>query len=122
MIKVRLALNSGLLGAAIYSIFGSSSSLAASFLIQISNFIFQNINSISKDEDSDGETSGEAIAKKRENLLKLKETIYETLGKAWPDNTATQGNYKLLAPYHNFHIESCHSAEFHFEKSANCPY
>nr|CAH7763652.1 unnamed protein product [Callosobruchus chinensis] len=47
----------------------------------------------SKEEDEDA--TGEEISKNREQKIRLKETAYETLGKAWPENSkATQEKYR----------------------------
>lgn len=43
------------------------------------------------------EETSEEIEEKRKNSLKLKEVAYETLGKAWPENSKkTQEQYRLL--------------------------
>lgn len=52
-----------------------------------------------KDED-DGATS-EEISKKRESSIKLKEAVYETLGKAWPvHSSSTQQKYREMYVEH----------------------
>lgn len=43
------------------------------------------------DDDDDVPSTAEETSKKRENLIQLKETVYETLGKAWPTSAETQG-------------------------------
>ncbi|CAG9835676.1 unnamed protein product [Diabrotica balteata] len=53
----------------------------------------------SKDESDD--ISGEEANKNRENKIKLKETAYDTLGKAWPSNSkSTQEKYRELIAEH----------------------
>ncbi|CAG9821949.1 unnamed protein product [Phaedon cochleariae] len=53
-----------------------------------------------KEEDED--ISGEEISKNRENRVKLKETAYETLGKAWSGTTkVTQEKYRELFVEHS---------------------
>lgn len=42
-------------------------------------------------EESDDERSSEGSSKRQEILIQLSETVYETLGKAWPSNHLTQG-------------------------------
>lgn len=45
--------------------------------------------------------ASEELTAKRENAIKLKETIYETLGKAWPANSSgTQEKYRKLFVNH----------------------
>lgn len=52
-----------------------------------------------KDEDEDA--TSEEIAKKRENVIKLKEAVYETLGKAWPEHSKnTQEKYREMFVEH----------------------
>lgn len=52
-----------------------------------------------KDEDED--STSEEIAKKRESSIKLKEAIYEALGKAWPEhNSSTQEKYREMFVEH----------------------
>ncbi|KAJ8933932.1 hypothetical protein NQ314_013688 [Rhamnusium bicolor] len=58
--------------------------------------IGQNSN---KEEDED--ISSEEVSKNRENNIKLKETAYETLGKAWPGNSKqTQQKYQEMFVEH----------------------
>lgn len=52
-----------------------------------------------KDEDDD--STSEEIAKKRESSIKLKEAIYEALGKAWPEHSSsTQEKYREMFVEH----------------------
>lgn len=52
-----------------------------------------------KDENEDA--TSEEIARKRENVIKLKEAVYETLGKAWPKNSKnTQEKYREMFVKH----------------------
>lgn len=52
-----------------------------------------------KGEDEDA--SSEEIARKRENVIKLKEAVYETLGKAWPEcSKSTQEKYREMFVKH----------------------
>lgn len=51
-------------------------------------------------DDDDEDLTAEETSKKRENMIKLKETVYETLGKAWPANCATQEKYGELFVEH----------------------
>lgn len=48
----------------------------------------------------DEDLSSEETNKKRENLINLRETVYETLGKAWPKNPETQEKYGELFVEH----------------------
>lgn len=48
----------------------------------------------------DEEMSAEETGKKRESLILLRETIYETLGKAWPTDVVTQEKYGELFVEH----------------------
>ncbi|KAG5880535.1 hypothetical protein JTB14_026768 [Gonioctena quinquepunctata] len=53
-------------------------------------------------KEEDEGISGEEISRKRENNIKLKETAYETLGKAWPQNSkATQEKYREMFVEHS---------------------
>ncbi|XP_058794814.1 proteasome adapter and scaffold protein ECM29 isoform X2 [Phymastichus coffea] len=54
-----------------------------------------------KSEDDDDE-SAEENKKKREDKIKLQETIYEGLGKAWPTRKDTQDQYCLQLVMHCF--------------------
>lgn len=69
--------------------------------------IIQNIlggYATNKAED-DQDVSGEELSKNRENNIKLKESAYETLGKAWPSNSKeTQEKYREILIDH---IENC---------------
>lgn len=59
----------------------------------------QNGSTSNKDEDED--ISSEEIVTKRENNIKLKEAVYEILGKAWPENNkATQEKYMEMFVEH----------------------
>lgn len=59
----------------------------------------ENNSGSSKDEDED--MSSEELNKKRENDIKIKEVVYETLGKAWPENSkTTQEKYRELFVEH----------------------
>lgn len=50
-----------------------------------------------KDKEENEDISSEEIAKNRGNVLKLKEVLYETLGKAWPENSKeTQEKYREM--------------------------
>lgn len=49
---------------------------------------------VSDKNNDDEEDSVEENRKKKENNLRLQETIYEVLGKAWPSTKETQG-YKI---------------------------
>lgn len=50
---------------------------------------------------NDEDLTSEEIINNRENAIKLKEVVYETLGKAWPENsTATQEKYRELFVEH----------------------
>lgn len=42
-------------------------------------------------EASDDERNSEGSSKRQEILTQLTETVYDTLGKAWPSNHLTQG-------------------------------
>lgn len=55
-------------------------------------------NKSSKEDDDN--TSSEEIAKKRQHLLQIHETAYETLGKSWPRNRQTQQKYRLMFVEH----------------------
>ncbi|XP_012265500.2 proteasome adapter and scaffold protein ECM29 [Athalia rosae] len=48
---------------------------------------------LSNKPDEDEENSAEENSKKRELNMKLQETVYETLGKAWPSTKETQDKY-----------------------------
>ncbi|RZC32274.1 proteasome-associated protein ECM29 -like [Asbolus verrucosus] len=68
--------------------------------LQIDKFdeVYVIIQSILTDDNSgkeeDEDISSDEIAKKREKIIKLKETAYETLGKTWPENSkVTQEKY-----------------------------
>ncbi|KAB0794456.1 hypothetical protein PPYR_11295 [Photinus pyralis] len=51
--------------------------------------------------DTDEDLSLEEISENRENRIKIKEVIYETLGKAWPENSkVTQEKYRELFVEH----------------------
>lgn len=43
------------------------------------------------DKNNDDEDTAEESRKKKENNIKLQETVYEVLGKAWPSSKTTQG-------------------------------
>lgn len=52
-----------------------------------------------KDEDEDA--TSEELAKKRDGIIKLKEAVYETLGKAWPEQSReTQEKYREIFVEH----------------------
>lgn len=56
------------------------------------------------DKDDDDDMSGDEISKRREANIKLREVIYDTLGKSWPDNSkSTQEKYRDLF------VEHCNS-------------
>lgn len=68
--------------------------------LQVDKFdeVYAIIQSILVDDntvkEADEDISSEEMTKKRENLIKLKETAYETLGKTWPEKSkATQEKY-----------------------------
>lgn len=53
------------------------------------------------DKDDDDDMSGEELTKHRELNIKLRQVIYETLGKAWPENSKeTQEKYRELFVEH----------------------
>lgn len=53
-----------------------------------------------KDEDED--ISSEEVSKQRENIIKINETAYETLGKTWPVNSKiTQEKYREMFVEHS---------------------
>ncbi|KAK4875583.1 hypothetical protein RN001_012005 [Aquatica leii] len=52
-------------------------------------------------KDDDEDMSSEEITTKRENVIKIKEIVYETLGKAWPKNSkSTQEKFRELFVEH----------------------
>lgn len=62
--------------------------------------IIQSILTKIGEKDEDDSTS-EEIARKRENVIKLKEAVYETLGKAWPEKSkSTQEKYREMFVQH----------------------
>lgn len=63
--------------------------------------IVQSVLTKLSDKEEKEDASSEEIAKKRENVIKLKETIYETLGKAWPEHSKnTQEKYREMFVEH----------------------
>lgn len=53
------------------------------------------------DKDDDEDMTGEEMSKRRESNIKLRQIIYETLGKAWPENSMeTQAKYRELFVEH----------------------
>ncbi|XP_012280899.1 proteasome-associated protein ECM29 homolog isoform X2 [Orussus abietinus] len=55
-------------------------------------------------EDDDEEKSLTERTKKKEDILKLQETLYEALGKAWPSNKETQDKYCLQFVTHCYEV------------------
>lgn len=52
-------------------------------------------------KDDDADISSEEASKNREHNIKLKEAAYETLGKAWPENSkTTQEKYREMFVEH----------------------
>ncbi|XP_046742819.1 proteasome adapter and scaffold protein ECM29 [Diprion similis] len=51
------------------------------------------LSKLANKPDDDMDNSAEENSKKRELYMKLQETVYETLGKAWPSNKETQDKY-----------------------------
>ncbi|KAJ8917780.1 hypothetical protein NQ315_010686 [Exocentrus adspersus] len=63
--------------------------------------IMQDILSNEKGVKEDEDVSSEEVSKNRENNIKLTETAYETLGKAWPENSKpTQEKYREMFVEH----------------------
>ncbi|KAK5644780.1 hypothetical protein RI129_006080 [Pyrocoelia pectoralis] len=63
--------------------------------------IAQSILTEDGNRDTDEDLSLEEISENRENLIKIKEVIYETLGKSWPENSKdTQEKYRELFVEH----------------------
>lgn len=55
--------------------------------------LLHSISEVKKEDDED--MTSEDVSKNRESHLKLKETVYETLGKAWPEHSkAIQEKYR----------------------------
>lgn len=57
--------------------------------------IFTYIQVSDKNNDDDDDDNAEESRKKKESNMKLQETAYEALGKAWPSNKDTQGCKKI---------------------------
>ncbi|XP_015601340.2 proteasome adapter and scaffold protein ECM29 [Cephus cinctus] len=55
-------------------------------------------------DDNDEESSPTENSKKREDKIKLQETVYEALGKAWPSNTETQDKYSIQFVTHCYEM------------------
>lgn len=63
--------------------------------------IVQNIIFNQKQKQQDEDEEGENKTRERENLIKLKQTAYELLGKTWPSNSKeTQERYRELFVEH----------------------
>lgn len=63
--------------------------------------IMQNVLSKQSEKEDNGDTSTEEISKGRENNIKLKEVLYDTLGKSWPENSKeTQEKYREMFVEH----------------------
>lgn len=53
------------------------------------------------DKDDDDDMTGDEVTKRRESNIKLRQVIYETLGKSWPENSKqTQAKYRDLFVEH----------------------
>ncbi|XP_056640479.1 proteasome adapter and scaffold protein ECM29 [Diorhabda sublineata] len=61
--------------------------------------IIQTIITVQNNKE-DEDIPSEEISKNREDKIKLKETAYETLGRAWPNNKSTQEKYRELFVEH----------------------
>ncbi|KAK0081163.1 hypothetical protein PV325_012689 [Microctonus aethiopoides] len=67
-------------------------------LYDIAQEILHKLSRKKDDDDDDDNQSSEEAVKKRENQMKLKETVYDALGKAWPSpqsSKETQNKYCL---------------------------
>lgn len=52
---------------------------------------------LSKQGEKDDDASSEEVSKSRENNIKLKEVLYDTLGKSWPEHSkTTQEKYREM--------------------------
>lgn len=63
--------------------------------------IMQRVLSKQTEKTDNSDASSEEISKTRENNIKLKEVLYETLGKSWPEHSkATQEKYREMFVEH----------------------
>ncbi|XP_069674508.1 proteasome adapter and scaffold protein ECM29 isoform X2 [Periplaneta americana] len=61
---------------------------------QVYSIVEDTLAKSSATEESDDERSSEGNSRKQETIVQLTETVYETLGKAWPNNHITQVQYR----------------------------
>lgn len=65
----------------------------------VQDILSKDCSHVDKDEDDD--MTGEEVTKRRELNIKLRQVIYETLGKTWPENSKeTQEKYRELFVEH----------------------
>lgn len=76
------------------------SSLEIDRFDEVHDIVQSILTKLGKKDEEEGATS-EEIARKRENVIKLKEAVYETLGKAWPERgKGTQEKYREMFVEH----------------------
>lgn len=67
----------------------------------VQDILAKDCTQMDKPDDDDDDMTSDEVAKRRESNLKLRQVIYETLGKAWPeDSKETQAKYRILFVEH----------------------